>query len=109
MTKTIDNPVVACTLTSDEQQQRKTELRVTVLKHLVSTQEVDNGFKLIFNESPTLRDSLETLVKLENQCCGFLTFSISASGNGLSLSIEGPPEAKAAIQAFLDTLANVSC
>lgn len=106
MTETIHKPDIACTLTEDNQQKRKAMLRTKVLKHLASTQELEHGFRLIFNETTELRTSLETLVELENQCCGFLSFTISSSQEGLLLSVEGPPEAKEIIETFLATFKN---
>lgn len=103
LTNNIDKPDIACTLTENNQQHRKSILRTEVLKHLVSTQEMERGIKLTFNESAALRTSLEALVELESQCCGFLSFDISSSKDGLSLSVGGPPDAKEFIQTFLVT------
>lgn len=80
--------------------------RATLLPHLVEVKKLEAGLQLTFSESETLRADVEVFVDLERQCCEFLTFTITPPDQGLTVSIEGPPEARATLDMFAAAIAD---
>ena len=97
---------IACSLTDEEFRERRAMARESLLPHLVETKKLESGLKLTFPETDTLRSSVETFVSLERQCCGFLTFTITPPDKGLTLTIEGPPEAQATLEMLAAAVAS---
>ncbi len=89
-----------CTLSSQERKQRRSTLRELVISKVLSSQSVPDGFQVEFEDSELLRAQVEEFVSAEKGCCGFLTFTISEPADGLSLLIQGPPEAANMIEIF---------
>jgi len=90
--------VTNCSLTDAEFEERRALARNSLLPHIVETKKLDSGLELTFPETDTLRSSVETFVTLERQCCRFLTFTITPPNIGLTLTVEGPPEAQATLE-----------
>ncbi len=91
---------VACSLTDAESRERRLLARGTLFPHITTAEKIATGLKLTFPNSDVVRSNLEEFVSLERQCCGFLTFDISPSEQGLVLTIDGPAEAQATLQKF---------
>ena len=91
---------MVCSLTDRESRERRATVRKSLFPHLLSAEKMDSGLKLTFPDSNRLRSSVEDFVDLERQCCGFLTCTITPSGQGLTLTIEGPPEAQETLEKF---------
>ena len=68
---------------------------------------IADGLRLEFNSAEGLRSLVEEFIVLEQECCSFLTFTLSTPSQDLSLMIEGPPEAAAMWNqaAFLESIA----
>jgi hypothetical protein len=80
-----DTPLV-CTLTdADYRDRERAWLR---LRPFVTASEViAGGLRLTFGPAIGLRDSLTELVRLEAECCGWMSFGMAASHKGIQLSI----------------------
>jgi hypothetical protein len=91
---------VDCSLTDEELQERRGMARESLLPHLVETKRLESGLELTFPDTDAVRFSVETFVRLERQCCGSLTFTITPPSRGLTVTIEGPPESQATLEMF---------
>lgn len=96
---------IACSLTDEEFRERRAMAREFLLPHIVGTEKLESGLRVTFPETDTLRSNVETFVRLERQCCEFLTFTITPPDQGLTVTIEGPPEARATIDMFAAAIA----
>ena len=106
MTDQANTPEIACSLNDEEMRARRTLARKTVVPHIIESRTIEGGLELQFSESAEVRTAVELFVSLERECCGFLTFSLTQPADGLTLTIEGPPEAAAVVETFIDQLQN---
>ncbi len=104
MTEQADTPEVACSLTDEEKRVRRTLARKTLIPHIIESRTITGGLELRFADSEEVRSDVELFARLERECCGFLTFSISPPGEGLMLTIAGPPEAAAVVESFIEQI-----
>jgi hypothetical protein len=101
MAKHIETVDLACSLTDEELRSRRVMAREALVPYIIETEKLTDGLKITFHETTAVRSSVETFAALERQCCGFLTLTVTPPGEGLTLSIKGPPEAQAIIGMFL--------
>ena len=106
MTEPANTTDIACSLNDEEFRKRRGRIRESLLAHVVQTEKLESGLRLIFAPTKALRTDLETLVELERQCCGFLSFTIASHETGLMLSIEGRPEAQATLATLAACITN---
>ena len=97
---------VSCSLNDVEFRQRRAMARRTLIPHAQACKRHENGVRIAFGPSKGLQKLVEEFVKLERQCCGFLTFEITdgTCGHSKVLSISGPPEASATIDMFANAV-----
>lgn len=100
----MSRPSMCCTLSATELEARRAFLRETLMPRVVGVTTAPGSVSLAFPDEPALEESLRTLIELEHQCCAFLTFSLRRGQRGLTLSIEGPPQAHDALRLFVDAL-----
>jgi hypothetical protein len=80
-----DTPLV-CTLTAADYRDR--ERAWLKLRPFVTASEVmAGGLRFTFGPAIGLRDSLTELVRLEAECCAWMTFAMAESPDGVQLSI----------------------
>ncbi len=91
-----DTTLLSCKLTSPEMQERKATVLVSLRKQLLEKTELENGYSFKFPGNDRMIDELTEFVKSERQCCDFLTFNISLSGDtsAVWLDITGPSKTK---------------
>ena len=96
------NIPIACSLSSAELQQRRSEVLLKIKSHVQQVQELDNGYAYRFHSTPERLDELTNLISLEHACCPFLRFclTVEPADGGISLELTGPPGTKE----FLATL-----
>ena len=94
-----NNPIV-CNLTPPEFQERTAELEKKIFAQVVEHQELEDGYIFHFKDEDNFLDLLVHYVLAEQKCCPFFQFDlvIKAYGQGLSLTLSGPPEAKEMIK-----------
>ena len=102
-----DSPVLACSLTDAEVSERRAAARARLLPHVLDCRL--NGLELLmeFPDVGALRSELETFVDIERQCCGFLDFAISSSGEKLTIRVAGPEGSQSTLQLFADAVGGV--
>ncbi len=80
-----DTPLV-CTLTDADYRDR--ERAWLKLRPFVTASEViAGGLRFTFGPAVGLRDSLTELVRLEAECCAWMTFAMSETPKGVQLTI----------------------
>ncbi len=93
MSEPTNSSEIACSLTDDEFRERRAMARKFLIPHIIKTEKLaSGGLRLTFPDTDALRSRVDTFVSLERQCCGFLAFAVTPPDEGLSLTIEGPPE-----------------
>lgn len=99
-----EGAAIACTLNDAELSERRALARRTLLPQIIISQRISNGLTLTFTNSEANRENVETFVRLERECCGFLTFTLTPdtgpANESLVLTIQGPPEAAATMEMF---------
>ena len=63
-----------------------------------------NALRLTFRSAAGLKQEIEEFVRLEQQCCGFLTFTLTTGKEGLDLHIQGDANSAAVLDMFVDAL-----
>ncbi len=101
MTEELNAITIACSLTPEELHSRKSLARESLVPHIVATEKCTNGLKITFQDTPAVRSNVEMFAALEQQCCGFLSLTVTPRAEGLALIIEGPAEAQELIDMFL--------
>jgi hypothetical protein len=80
-----DNDLV-CTLTAADYRDRETAW-LKLGNYLNASADVPGGLSFFFAPTRGLKDSLRELVRLEGECCAWMTFSMSESPEGIRLLI----------------------
>lgn len=83
---------LSCNLTSPELRERKQTVLESLKCQIVEKKELPNGFSFLFPGNDAVLDELIEFVKTERECCPFLTFELSVSGDKskIWLSLTGP-------------------
>lgn len=100
MKQSCQNSEFACSLSDEDLANRRRMMHETLTPHLVSVDTLDNALRLVFPHTRDLQDQLETLVGLERECCDFLAFDLSTGHEHITLTIEGPAEARKTLMMF---------
>ena len=100
MSEPTNSSEFACSLTDDKFRERRAMARKFLVPHIIETEKLASGLRLTFLNTDALRSRVDTFVSLERQCCGFLAFAVTPPDEGLSLTIEGPPEALPTLEMF---------
>ena len=100
--KQMSEPSMCCTLSATELEERRSFLRETLMPRIVGVTTAPGSVNFVFPNEPGLEKSLRTLIQLERECCSFLTFSLVRDRRGLTLTIEGPPQAHDILQMFVE-------
>lgn len=94
---------VACSLTEPELRERITAVLQKVGLGVLEVVELENGYAYRFPTDDKWLGELINLVRLERQCCPFLTFKISVehSEGSVWLELSGPSGTKEFLPSFL--------
>ena len=94
---------IACRLTDSELQERRSTVLRKAGRAVLETKELTDGYAYRFPAEDLWLDELINLIRLERQCCPFLTFRLTAEPeNGpLWLEVTGPSEAKEFLSSLL--------
>jgi len=102
------NKPVACTLTNDETRARRALFRKSILSKVNGVSRIKNGLNMSFADAPQIRADVQEFIRLEQGCCGFLTFDLTPepaqATAPLSLTISGPEDAQSAIDTWFTTV-----
>jgi hypothetical protein len=69
-------PEITCTLTPDQPDQRMEWVEESLLPHLESIQETEDGFTFVFDRCPEAYVAVANASWKESQCCAWATFDI---------------------------------
>ena len=82
----MQNIPLVCTLTDADYRDR--ERAWLKLRPFVSTSEViAGGLRFTFGPAIGLKDSLKELIRLEAECCAWMTFAMNETAEGVQLTI----------------------
>jgi hypothetical protein len=84
-------PPIACTLSSDDYQERMMSIRNLAQRSLMSSRRTPLTLHLIYDR--TAIEEVEKFVRDEQHCCAFLRFDLAQKDDGLHLLIAAPNEA----------------
>jgi hypothetical protein len=82
MSKDASSLVIACSLTEPELREHRSAVLQKIGTAVLEIVEVKNGYAYRFPSDDKWLDELMNLVRLERQCCPFLTFRITVEANG---------------------------
>ena len=96
-----DSPV-ACQLSDNEFQERRSGLLAKVRDQVQEVKSLDSGYALRFESTNEIIDELTRLIQLERGCCQFLEFNLRVlpEQGPIWLELSGPEGTKE----FLDSL-----
>lgn len=78
-----------CTLSDEDREVRRKELRDGLVPLARAKQELPDGIALLFDASAEIRSELDAFVAFETRCCPVLEFSVREVSGGLRLEITG--------------------
>lgn len=88
-------PLVACSLSAGGQRDRLAEWK-TLLAAATSRKELGTGVRYRFPAALTER--VRALAAAEHECCSFLRFDLTETGDGLVMTVEADRTAQAALR-----------
>lgn len=78
-----------CNLSDESFEERRKDLRETLLPKVISRQRLERGIALLFDDTPAMREQLDAFVAFEQECCSGLDFSVTPSDGSLRLEVLG--------------------
>lgn len=93
-------PIIACTLPPEELKTRGREIQNLLRQSLVGYAKHGASLNLRFRNDDGTRTAVNDFVKLESECCSFLSFVIVPETNELRLEVSGPPGAEAVLDSL---------
>ena len=94
--KSLDNPAVACSLTTAELRDREAKLLAQFRSAVVEAEELQEGYSFRLPGEAKWITLVGELIIAERECCPFLTFELTALPNDgpLIVRMTGPSGAK---------------
>jgi DNA-binding transcriptional MerR regulator len=93
------DPVIGCTLSGREVGERLARWEATVTE-AAGREPIAGGARLRFGRDVDIA-ALVALVAAEQDCCRFLTFTMTVASDGVVLDAVGPPDARPVIDALV--------
>ena len=95
---------IACTLTPDALQARRTGLLADLLRRIDGREDLPNGIRLQFTSTAETLTTIASVVEAERHCCRFLRFGITIEPDGgpVFLELSGPLGTREFVTALLD-------
>ena len=95
---------VACSLSGQDQTERLREL-ASLASRVLGAEPTGGGGSLVrFRPDGDTQSQLARIVAAERECCPFLDLSLTEDRSNLTLSIEGPEDARPVIAEIVATL-----
>ena len=92
----------SCTLTSDEQRQRRISIRNNMIPHLTDCVRSDGVTKLVFSKPQMTLAMLDQFIAAEGECCNFLKFNVLEKKNYFQLAVTGSVGTEELVRKFLE-------
>src|SRR5215831_9430170 len=80
---------VACTLEPGDRAPRAARWAALTARALRQASRTERGLRLTFGAGPGVGDELRSLVALERGCCAFAQWSVSITGDRVTVEISG--------------------
>jgi hypothetical protein len=94
--------VIACTLSPDDMPRRAAEIGALGRETLLAVERSEARATLRFRRDPATRARVERIVALESECCAFIDFELSDTGNALVLTLQTPNGGEPALHMLVD-------
>ena len=78
--------LVACTLSDADRKSQRDRWLALGENFSLGRQETDDGLRLSFRSHPAIREELEALVAVENECCGWAAWSVEGEDDTLVMA-----------------------
>ena len=91
-----DDTPIACSLDADGMQQRGRDF--TALR-AVDARQTARGITVLF--APEAEAAVQDFVRVERECCPFLTLDVTTTADAVRLDVSGPDDARPIVDAFL--------
>lgn len=93
---------ISCSLTSEELQERRVELKSLIFSQLIKKEELTQGFIYYFNDTEGMAENITELMLKEKACCPFFKFDLSILpfNKGIALKISGSKAVKELLMSF---------
>jgi hypothetical protein len=100
MTDPTPSPVLACSLTATDADERAERWRRLLDRSLLDRAATPRGLRLTFRPDPGVAAEVDALVAAERECCAFLTLTVERSDALIALDVAAPDEAGAIVEAM---------
>ena len=100
--------VIACSLTAEEGADRTAEFRAVFTGAHVVTHREPRELRLWFNNSPSLQEALQALLRAERECCPFFTYQMVDESPRARLTLRVSSDAAEAWLDWFDELVSDS-
>lgn len=97
---------VACTFSDADQRKETRHFKSALTPHILPRRLLDNGVQLTFAPAPGVRESLDELVRLDQQCCTFLDHHVKEDEKTVTLIVRSHGQGIAFAQEFFSELAD---
>lgn len=94
--------MIACTLGPDDMPAREAEIRALGREALLAVERSEARATLSFRRDPAIRARIERIVALESECCAFIDFELSDTGNALVLTLQTPNGGEPALHILVE-------
>jgi len=78
-----------CSLDADALERRRAEW-AALEPHRAAATPLADGFAIIYRGEAAMAEEVRRLAAAEGGCCGFATWDVAATGDGLVLTVTGP-------------------
>ena len=96
---------IACTLSPAEMRQREADIRTLGRDALLGVERSERHVLLRFRSDPATRARVEAIVAAESDCCAFMDFELSVTGDAIALRVAAPAGAEPAVRRLADLFA----
>jgi hypothetical protein len=79
--------LVACTLTDADLESQRERWLALGENFCLGRQETEDGLRLSFPDQPAIREELESLVAVENECCSWAAWRVEREGDALVMAV----------------------
>lgn len=95
---------IACSLTDVELRERREKHLNKIAASLAASEDLDNGIRFQFRIADSTLSDLIEIIKLERECCPFLSFKIAVEAGSklVSLDLTEPGETRQIVRSLFN-------
>jgi hypothetical protein len=93
-------PEIACTLSEEQQAERRKELRSGIMQRVRRVRELSDGYEFGLDANGANEACVDDFVAFESECCGFASYRVRRDEalSAIWLSVRGPGGTKAFVR-----------